>query len=167
MKRVKNIGVLIFAIMIIYALPVSAKPSNTEVMSLYNQFLSSGGTYHYSKVFSFRIASKRKFKQNITETIDLSHCYFNVVDIDKNGVKELILKQSNSDSTSLGPCGWWYYVFTVKAGAVVPVGHGFGRQDYSATIRYVKSKKALFFCYTTAGTDSVYVYYMKKERLKR
>ena len=144
-----------------YRVPVNAKPLNDKVLSLYNQFLASAQIYKYQKTISFKVDRKRKFRQKIVEDINIASSYFNVIDIDNNGIKELVIKPSYNFSNSSAPCGLWYYVFTVNAGKVVPVGHGYRRQDNSATIYYMRSKSALLYDYGTAGTDSIFIYYMR------
>ena len=104
-----------------------------------------------------------KIMANQKRSIPLQKVYFTVVDIDGNGVKELIVKVGCR--SKYGPCAPNAYIFTIKNNKIVYSGMTCLKQDNSATVQISKKYKSIFSCYPVASYLSAHFYTLKNGKL--
>lgn len=93
--------------------------------------------------------------------LSIKDCYFTLVDIDQNGVKELIIKEKGY----FGPCEPSAYIFTIKNGKVEYVGSTGIKQDYSNKVLISKKYKSIYNRYQVAFYCPEYYYTIKNGKL--
>ena len=152
MKKTKRISMFLISLsfMMIFSTNVcaSSKISKGKVKALYHTFLSKKET---------------QIRNTYPQTITLENAYFKAVDIDGNGIKELIIKEK---SNSMGVCWPVAYIFTIKNKKVVYAGSTCIKQDYSNGVEISKKYKSIYSCYPVASYTPTYFYTLKKGRLR-
>lgn len=138
---------LVFAMSFSMNVCAASNPGSSKVNSLYKTFLSG---------------SEAKISNSYTNTICLKNAYFTSIDIDGNGVKELIVKEKSS---SYGVCNPVAYVFTIKNKKVVYAGSTSIKQDYSNSVQISRKYKSIYSCYPVASYTPTYFYTLKKGKL--
>lgn len=129
-KLASKISAMLLLICLIVS-PVNVQAAKSSEGKVYKEILEKGYT-----------VTENGNKDNRT------YKYFNLLDIDRNGVKELVVKEFEG--------GAWYStdVFTIKKGKVVFCGTVIGRGQTSMT--YVKKYHSLYTYGWTNGIGAAY-----------
>ena len=152
MKKAKKISMLLISISLIMIFSTnvyaSSKISKGKVKALYDTFLSK---------------KEVKIGNSYRNTIILENAYFKTVDIDGNGIKELIIKERAS---TYGVCNPVAYIFTIKNRKVAYAGSTCIKQDYTNVVQISKRYKSIYSCYPVAFYTPTYFYTLKKGKLR-
>lgn len=127
---------------------VAKLPSLSKVNALYKAFLSQSTTDE-----SFG-------------GIALSKAYFITVDINCDGVKELVIKERFNPGAMM-PCSPIAYIYTIKNNKVVYAGSTSIKQDYSATVQISRKYKAIYSSYPVASYTPEYYYTINNGKLSQ
>ncbi|RKJ51748.1 hypothetical protein D7Y05_01405 [bacterium 1XD42-54] len=150
-KKLKRIlSVIIFSLLtgLLSINASAAKISSSKVNSLYRAFLTKKTV---------------KIPDKYYDKVSLKGAYFTTVDIDGNGIKELIVKEKFGASNM--PCQPLAYIFTVKNKKVVYVGSAGIKQDYSKSVQISKKYKAIYARYQVASYMPHHFYTIKNYKL--
>lgn len=149
-KRLKKVITMAVFTMLLCMYSINAfAASNAKVSALYKTFMTKKTV---------------KISDTYKKSVILKDCYFTTIDIDGNGIKELIVKEKLGNS-SFGPCSPGTYIFTVKNNKVVYAGNTCLKQDTTATVQISTKYKAIFSCYPVASYTPAYFYTLKNGKL--
>lgn len=149
-KRLKKVITMAVFMMLFCICSINAfAASNKKVSALYKTFMTKKTV---------------KISDTYKKSVTLKDCYFTTIDIDGNGIKELIVKEKFGNSP-LWTCSPGTYIFTVKNNKVIYAGNTYLKQDTTATVQISKKYKAIFSCYPVASYTPAYFYTLKNGKL--
>ena len=138
------------------------KNAVVSIIVLMNILLFSSNIYaktaNYAKLYR-SFLTKTIYTIPDSEPLELFDCYFNILDINRDGVPELLIKRTNGKGTCLPGS----FIFTIYKNRVVYSGSGSTNESNSPCVAYSRKYKA--FVYQTIGhnSDGIRLYSLNKK----